>query len=236
MCEGLLEKSNVKLNKNTRIIEIIKKQMADEAKPVYFLRTDKMIVDTPFDVVILALPLDVPDYFIGCQGCKRWPTQNELGDFQLTVATFSSKDGLNKTTFGEDPPNTILTMEKPEILFNSIGLHQPVSGIKEDGPHVRKVFSRQALTNEMKEKLFSKPDGDFMEVFWLAYPHYTPPEKFKPFVLDDGIFYVNAIEWAASAMEMSALSGRNAALLAGQYFGKGQQTHSDEENVGHSEL
>ena len=53
---------------------------------------------------------------------------------------------------------------------------------------------------------------------WLAYPHYTPPEKFLPFQLDDGVFHVNAVERAASAMEMVSIGGRNVALLAHQYL------------------
>jgi prenylcysteine oxidase/farnesylcysteine lyase len=34
------------------------------------------------------------------------------------------------------------------------------------------------------------------------------------FKLHDALYYVNAIEWAASAMEMSAIGGRNVAILA----------------------
>ena len=37
-------------------------------------------------------------------------------------------------------------------------------------------------------------------------------------MLDEGVFYVNAIERVASAMEMSCLGGRNAALLVKDYL------------------
>ena len=40
------------------------------------------------------------------------------------------------------------------------------------------------------------------------------------FILDDGVFYVNAVEKAASAMEMSAIGAKNCAILAYEYLQK----------------
>ena len=60
---------------------------------------------------------------------------------------------------------------------------------------------------------------------WLAYPHFTPPEKFWSFALDDGVFYVNAI---VSAMEMSAVSAKNAALLAHKYYTGGSSSQAQD--------
>lgn len=34
------------------------------------------------------------------------------------------------------------------------------------------------------------------------------------FKLHDALYHINAIEWAASTMEMSAIAGRNVAILA----------------------
>ena len=56
-----------------------------------------------------------------------------------------------------------------------------------------------------------------VEVFdWLAYPRYRPDErpKLASFVLSPRLYYVNAVEFAASAMEMSAIAARNVANLA----------------------
>ena len=51
------------------------------------------------------------------------------------------------------------------------------------------------------------------------YPHYDPPEQFPPFVLDNGgLFYINCIEKAASALEMSAIGAKNVALLTKEYI------------------
>jgi len=65
----------------------------------------------------------------------------------------------------------------------------------------------------------------------MAYPHYTPPEKFWSFVLDDGVFYVNAIEHSASAMEMSAVSAKNAALLAHKYYTGGSSPQAQDNAI-----
>ena len=54
---------------------------------------------------------------------------------------------------------------------------------------------------------------------WYAYPHYDPPEQFPPFVLDNGgLFYINSIEKAVSALEMSPIGAKNVALLTKEYI------------------
>ena len=52
-----------------------------------------------------------------------------------------------------------------------------------------------------------------------AYPKFNPPETFSDIRLSEknagtsGVFYLNAIEAATSAMEISAISAKNIALL-----------------------
>ena len=55
---------------------------------------------------------------------------------------------------------------------------------------------------------------------WLAYPHFSPPERFQPFKLTEGLYLNNAWENAASAMEMSAVAAKNCALLIVQHLSK----------------
>lgn len=116
VCEGLLNKSSAIINKNTQIIEIIKKSNSNKGgKPLYYLRSVDSLINAPFDVVIVALPLEITQNFIGCGECSNWPMQSELGQFQQTVATFI--DGkLNEDIFKRDS-SVIGTMEKPEIFF-----------------------------------------------------------------------------------------------------------------------
>jgi prenylcysteine oxidase/farnesylcysteine lyase len=64
---------------------------------------------------------------------------------------------------------------------------------------------------------------------WLAYPHYDSISLPLPkFILFPGIYHVNAIEWAASAIEMSLIGGKNAALLTfNQMGGKTSNVYSE---------
>lgn len=57
------------------------------------------------------------------------------------------------------------------------------------------------------------------EIAWKAYPHYSNTNvHFDKFKLHDALYHINAIEWAGSAMEMSAIAGRNVAILAHDDF------------------
>jgi prenylcysteine oxidase/farnesylcysteine lyase len=49
---------------------------------------------------------------------------------------------------------------------------------------------------------------------WLAYPHYQAERRNDKFVLHKNLFHINAIEWAASAMEMSIIGAKNVGLLS----------------------
>ena len=59
---------------------------------------------------------------------------------------------------------------------------------------------------------------------WHAYPRFAPPERFAPFKLAAGVYYNNAWENAASAMEMSAISAYNSALLVQRYLADREQS------------
>ena len=219
----MLSISKATLHYNTKISEIVKTPQEGSAKPLYTLKGDGRLPDRKYDIVIVAAPLAVPKYFFNCKECNHWPKPKELEEFWQTVATFVQGQ-VNMSHFGfltqEDIPEVIGTTENPRNYFNSIGKQESVDNRLKHDPgklSVRKVFSRLQLTSTQLDQLFSKKE-EVKVVSWLAYPHYTPPEKFWSFVLDDGVFYVNAIEQSASAMEMSAVSAKNAALLAFQYY------------------
>jgi hypothetical protein len=64
-----------------------------------------------------------------------------------------------------------------------------------------------------------------------AYPAFDPPENYPPFQLSQGLYYPNAWENAASAMEMAALGGRNVALLAAEYLSNQRISISSSDHV-----
>ena len=62
-------------------------------------------------------------------------------------------------------------------------------------------------------------DIEFTEsVPWLAYPDYTTNDDHSTFELSPGLYYLNRMEWAASAMEMSVISAKNVANMASQFL------------------
>ncbi|KAL9979252.1 hypothetical protein ACROYT_G016887 [Oculina patagonica] len=232
VCDGLLSTSKATVYKNAKITEVVKTTQGSNERPVYTLKGDSQIPDKQYDIVIVAAPFEIANYFFDCKDCKQWPVPKELGEFWRTVATFVHGQ-VNMTHFGfsteDDIPEVIGTTETPKNYFNSVGMQEPVESRSNTDPKelpIRKVFSRAELSPSQLNELFLNVD-EVKVVSWLAYPHYTPPEKFWSFVLDDGVFYVNAIEHSASAMEMSAVSAKNAALLAHQYYTGGTSSAHD---------
>lgn len=55
---------------------------------------------------------------------------------------------------------------------------------------------------------------------WLCRFH--PPEVFAKFELSEGLYYSNAIETSASAMEMSLIAAKNSVILASELL-RGRQ-------------
>lgn len=81
-----------------------------------------------------------------------------------------------------------------------------------DGTTLYKLFSTHSLSKSTIGAIFE--DHTVVGVFpWSAYPVFVPPEQYAPFKLADRLFYNNAIETAASCMEVSAVSAMNTALL-----------------------
>lgn len=186
-----------------------------------------------FDVVVVANPLNLSSIKYENFSSDVY-TAAATTPYQRTVATLASAR-INQEFFGVAPdqrnfPQIILTTgtEGAPFQFNSVGteipsditqkeVHQYTKPVGDDPKRVWKVFSRQPLTDAQIQAMFS--DIDETDVYdWQAYPQYHPPEKFPSFVLDDGVYYINAIEKAASAMEMSAIGAKNAALLAREYI------------------
>lgn len=79
------------------------------------------------------------------------------------------------------------------------------------------MFSSEPLNENSINEIFE--NGHIVkEESWDAYPLYVPPEKFSPFKLTDGLYYNNAIESIASAMEMSVIAAKNSVILVKNYF------------------
>lgn len=88
-----------------------------------------------------------------------------------------------------------------------------------DKTHLFKLFSTEPLEKEALKDIFTQHTV-IASFPWYAYPQFHPPEQYAPFRLADGLFYSNALENAASCMEISAVSAMNSALLVQKYLNK----------------
>jgi hypothetical protein len=89
----------------------------------------------------------------------------------------------------------------------------------QDDPHqhsLYKLFSREPLSFSTLSALFSPESSIVLTKKWWAYPLFSPPENTSlPFRMKSrhSVFNSSVLERSVAAMEVSAVSGRNAALL-----------------------
>ncbi|XP_076114100.1 prenylcysteine oxidase 1-like [Mytilus galloprovincialis] len=170
-----------------------------------------------YDILVVAKPLHPDINSIKFEGftteIKNFPHKYHV------LTTTMIKGSPNATYFGLNSPDdfpTELLTGSDKIHFNSIGKQKSVNDV--DGTSVYKVFTNTPLDKE-KVKTYFNSEDDLRMVFWRSYPEYDfKADSLPPFVLHDKIYYVNAIELAASAMEMSVLSAKNVALLAHHHW------------------
>lgn len=153
------------------------------------------------------------------------------GRYENIISTLVEGE-LNEITFktktkGQEI-DSIMT-DNLSLPYNSVGKQTPVSNDCNSTHKVYKVFSPDTLTKQELSHLFNKI-VKIEEKQWLAYPHYTTGKFYGQIELAPGLYYNNAIEQAASAMEMSAISAKNSALLVEKYIKKAVFTGSPGEN------
>ncbi|KAB1210513.1 Farnesylcysteine lyase [Morella rubra] len=137
---------------------------------------------------------------------------------QHTHATFV-RGLLNPAYFGlnavSEIPELVGTIEDPDLPFSSISVLKQ----RDEKDATYKIFSRKRMEDTLLDSIFSVRQ-ETIRINWGAYPHYKAPEVFAPFILDgQHLYYVNAFENAASAMETSAVAAENIArLIVSRFF------------------
>ncbi|XP_023279801.1 prenylcysteine oxidase 1 [Seriola lalandi dorsalis] len=194
-----------------------------------------------YDIVVIATPLHQGKSDITFSGFSPQIPSNYPGRYHQTVSTLVH-GLLNMSYLGTTRPaseftvSEVLTTDSKGSVINSLSSLDPVhipAGYKRppaSQTKVWKVFSPQPLSQEQLQNMFLSWDS-VSESQWLAYPAYRPPHrKTPPFILHNRLYYLNAVEWAASAMEMSSISARNVALLAHHRW-HGQNGKIDQEDL-----
>ncbi|KAB5549065.1 hypothetical protein PHYPO_G00062960 [Pangasianodon hypophthalmus] len=185
--------------------------------------TEAEIASDIYDIVIIATPLQQNvDSRISFQGFE--PQLADITGSYHTMVASIVHGYLNCTYFGFSDPKlfpftSVLTTETADLFFNSVSSICPVNistGFRRKQPHearVYKVFSPKPLEKDELKTLF-KSYYSVQVTEWKAYPRYGSSQEMPPMILHDSLYYLNGIEWAASAMEMSSVSAKNIALLA----------------------
>ena len=195
--ECLLNKSRAKLART-------------EVKEIMNIGGQWKVEDTsePFDVVIIAAPLTADKSHLRIQS----NTNPVRGSYHRTVSTMVRGD-LNTSSLGLAEAE-LLTSHYfyPSSTFPvwSVETMTPVDYSEADTelPSVHRLFSHLPLSEEILDTMFTSIE-EVSETDWLAYPQYYPGADLGSFILDAGLYYINSVENAASAMEMSVLGARN---------------------------
>ncbi|XP_033995802.1 prenylcysteine oxidase-like isoform X2 [Trematomus bernacchii] len=240
VCSGLLKMANANLLQAQ--VNSISPLYSGEA-PQYQLSftTASETKSELYDIVVLATPLQA-SVRSGVQFQGFTPPFDELpGNYHSTVATIVH-GYLNTSFFGFPDPRlfpfaSVLTTESLDVFFNSVASVCPVNistGFRRKQPQeagVYKVFSRQPLVKAQLKTLF-RSYYSVQVTEWQAYPCYGSSQGLPPVELHPNLYYLNGIELAGSAMEMSSVAAKNIALLAYHRW-NGQTDMVDQKDLMH---
>lgn len=228
VCSGLLKMANANLHQaQVNSISPIRSGETLQYRLSYITETGSS--SDLYDIVVLATPLQ-ESVQSGIKFEDFSPPFDQLpGYYHSTVATIVH-GYLNTSFFGFPDPRlfpfaSVLTTDKPQLFFNSVGSVCPVNisaGFRRKQPQeagVYKVFSPQPLDKSQLKSLF-RSYYSVQVTEWLAYPRYGSSTGLPPVELHPNLYYLNGIEWAGSAMEMSSVAAKNIALLAYHHWNR----------------
>lgn len=177
-----------------------------------------------FDAVIIATPFAFSKLAVeGLEIDQPAITDLPPKKYTTTHATFI-QGRIRPGFFG---PSTLQQDRIPASVYVKEGANVPISSLSlhimlnvTDGTGIYKLFSSDLLESSFIDAVFFSGWEELHHRKWQAYPSYHPPEKMTPFLIRPGkrICYVNALETAVSAMEISAIAAKNCALLLAESF------------------
>ena len=202
VCEGLVRDAGAMLQTGTEVAGVSREGAGFTVQ----LSEGRSV---SHDVVVLATPAGPGA--LALSGVEPPESALRARPFQITWATFI-KGTPRAEYFGlaraGDLPDTVLTVEDDTIPFSSLGL----VATSTDGALVYKLFSRDPVAESLLDQLFCSRDA-LEQIRWEAYPVLRPSNDLPPFRLADGLYWVNAMEFAVSTMETEAVAARNVANL-----------------------
>ncbi|KAK7068469.1 Prenylcysteine oxidase-like [Halocaridina rubra] len=195
----------------------IKRLFVEGSEP-YLLNTEDINPRSQdYDIVIIATPLTEDKSII-----KFVNFTEELqfpGRYERIVCTMVQGELRPESLkMMRDEQLDEILVTNPRLIFNSFGKQYPVDAdCAKSYPDVWKIFSPRPISEDQMRVFFEESNSTNV-IDWLAYPHYDSNQKVPDFELVPGLYHINAMEWAGSAMEMEAIGAKNVALLAYKYW------------------
>jgi prenylcysteine oxidase/farnesylcysteine lyase len=227
----LLKRSQAKIMLNTTIKLICKDKDNEESKNlITYDIGDNTEASDSFDYVIIAFP--IYNNIIGNNFQLDFENSHQFDKLNMQLTNTYFIYGTVKL-FSHLPYNKHIQLHSidPSIPFRTVCVNLPCDyDPKENkgdadlylkgGNKLYKIFAEVNLDAEIFAKIFETGYEMVCVEPWLAYPKYSenPSSKTIPDVILDGqersrVFYLNALEWSSSCMEISVISARNTALL-----------------------
>ena len=192
LVDRLLTTSNADLRLNHKVLEV---QEQDDQVLVNVKGRNET-----FDVVIIAAPLATADIL----------KLKDDREYQTTHTTFVAGRCRRLGVL-----SSMFVVENSTDIVSSISTH--VHPSRRHNNAVYKVFSREELSDADLATLFDPGFTVLHRRPWpAAYPKlrpFTPDSKLPPFQLSSRVYYVNTLEAATSALEISAIAARNVVNL-----------------------
>ncbi|XP_022191114.1 prenylcysteine oxidase-like [Nilaparvata lugens] len=164
-----------------------------------------------YDIVVVAAPITENSEFPIDFGHNILTELYKPRPYHTTHVTIV-EGSLNYSVFNcsVDPLPTEIYTPNSNLMFNSL------SRLSKDDSKIElwKIFSDEPLNDFELEMLFEEDFIVRLEKVWEAYPQYEVPAPIEDsFFIQQNMYYLNAVEWAASAIEMSVLSAKNIAVI-----------------------
>ncbi|XP_011786919.1 PREDICTED: prenylcysteine oxidase-like isoform X2 [Mandrillus leucophaeus] len=222
VCSGLLKltKANV-IHATVTSVTL----HSTEGKALYQVAYENEVGNSSdfYDIVVIATPLHLDNSSSNLTFAGFHPPIDDLqGSFQPTVVSLVH-GYLNSSYFGFPDPKlfpfaNILTTDFPSF-FCTLDNICPVNisaSFRRKQPQeaaVWRVQSPKPLFRTQLKTLF-RSYYSVQTAEWQAHPLYGSRPTLPRFALHDQLFYLNALEWAASSVEVMAVAAKNVALLA----------------------
>lgn len=182
-----------------------------------------------YDIVVIAAPLtsdtganiSLPEGLVAEFPGQYHTTVATIVQGELVPTAIGFKDGASFTTtnfFLSDSSNLVSIAQLTPVDYTP--------GTDDSLAPVFKIFSKKELSQDELSKMFRNIKFTHVKP-WLAYPEYTTHDDLTGFQLAPGMFYLNRMEWAASAMEMSVISARNIANLAERHVMRSRDSREE---------